>query len=799
MVTRVNAMTGGHANRDNGDSGDSDPLMDSDPPIREALAMSKERSLNTAAFFDGVRDVLVSLFFAPAVIGGFLLFLAVVLATGYTIWNGYKNTIMNNQKQQLLLTSRTLAGNMEISLAEYQQDLAFLLSHQEKNGGFDQMHEFFQEYLDAKDGLETDILRISPGGAVDSILISGIEMQQYVTDISDTESIWTARDLNGGHLFVFIKSLPDGGGLGLAVDADRCYKEWLSGVRIGTSGYIMVKNSTGIILMHPQASQWGIHVISGRKERYPDLNLESLEQMVEEQNRGEEGISDYYSYWWLKEPLVRVHKISGYAPVRLGNDFWVVSSVVEYDDFSSPIEKGFYRVALLFLASLLIAVVLLMIVNGLLADRRRSQKEITTLRELNERLETIHSAEERIGHQQRLQVIGTMTGGIAHEFNNLLTPIMGYSDLLMMELPEQSDAFESAREIYDASEKAREIVRQLSTMSRRNVETVFKKQEVLPFLKRTCKMMRSSCPSDIFLEEDYHVEEGASILCSSTQISQVLLNLCINAVSAIRAGSSTDQARSGSDALAQNPAVSSSNGKILLQAQTISRDDLKKQPRLMHTDIPDDWENYLQIRMTDNGCGMTSEVLKQIFTPFFTTKKTGEGTGLGLPLVEQIIISHRGFIFAESTPGAGSVFTIYLPLMNTMDSSDTLTEESARGKRILVADDNAKILDMLSKGFSRLNLNVDVCRTHEELKVLLQEYEGSVLLIDESLEDGNGIDFCMSIQGMYPSLLKIVMADYPTDILLEAKQHKIIDGYLLKPVSCPDALAEIRRCGEQIH
>lgn len=753
--------------------------------------MSRHNRQDAAPLQTGKKDRPGLYILTPGVLILLLLFLIGVLTVGYIIWNRYKNQIMDNQKEQLLLTSRTLADNMEMALDEYIQDLAFLCVHREQADEGDDVQAFFREYLEAKGGLETDILEVSSDGSVRSTLGTGAVLTQHVTDINDSLSVWLANDAEDRHLFVFLQSYPGKDGLGLAIDADRCYEEWISGVQIGTSGYIMVKNSSGIILMHPQASQWGIHVISGRKERFPDLDLTSLENMVEEQNRGEEGISDYYSYWWLEEPLVRVHKISGYAPVRLGRDFWVISSVVDYEDFSLPIERGFYRVALLFTFSLLIAVILLLMVSRLLADRRRSQQEIATLRALNERLETVHRGEERIGHQQRLQVIGTMTGGIAHEFNNLLTPIMGYSELLMAELPEDSDAYENAQEIYDASEKAKEVVRQLSTMSRKNVETVFKKQEVLPLLRRSCKMMQSICPSDIVLEDDFVLDEHASILCSSTQISQVLLNLCVNAVYAIR---TKDHA-----AVPEGSApASGSSGRIVLQARVTSREALEKLPQMQYLDVPGDWNSYLQIRMTDNGCGMNSEVLKQIFTPFYTTKKAGEGTGLGLALVEQIVLSHRGYIFAESTPGVGSVFTIYFPLMDTRETDETLAITPAAAKRILIADDNAKILDMLSRGFSKLDLDAAVCRTHEELKALLEDYKADVLLIDESLEDGSGIDLCMSIQGRYPSLLKIVMADYPTDSLLEARQRNIIDGYLLKPVSCADALEEIRRCSARI-
>lgn len=737
------------------------------------------------------------------VITGMLFFLlAAALFAGYIIWNGYKSQIMDNHKEQLLLTSRTLANNMELSLEEYCQNLDFLYSQQQNSGGFDKTASFFREYLNTKIGMEVDILLIT-NDDFKSILGTRIARQQMVSRVNDAMTVWLATDTQGKHLFIFRKASPEEGDLCLAIDADRCYEKWISGIKIGTSGYIMVKNSSGIILMHPQESQWGIHVISGRKERYPDLDLNSLENMVNTQNEGGEGLSEYYSYWWMEEPLVRVRKISGYAAAQLGDDFWIISSVVDYDDFSAPIERGYRRIAILFTGSFLAAVILLLFVNRLLIDRTRSRQEIATLRAMNERLEEIHRGEERIGHQQRLQVIGTMTGGIAHEFNNLLTPIMGYSELLMMELPEDSDAYDSALEIYDASEKARDVVRQISTLSRRNVETVFKRQSALSLLKRSAKMMRSICPASIRLEEEYPFPEDSVLLCSSTQINQVLLNLCVNAIHAIRAKELDKESNKGilsekkSDSLnpaaASQDAGSSSEGLIIVRARVVTRSQLKNNPLLENREVPEDWENYLQVQVSDNGCGMTDEVLRQIFNPFFTTKKAGEGTGLGLTLAEQIILSHRGYIYAESAPGKGSVFTLCLPLMDLNTEPPEYIPETGRSKHIIIADDNAKILDMLSKNFSKLNVDTDTCRTRKSLRKMLEEKQADVLLIDDSLDDGTGIDFCMSIQGMYPSMLKIVMADYPTHALLEAKQHKVIDGYLLKPVSHTDALEEIRR------
>ena len=136
----------------------------------------------------------------------------------------------------------------------------------------------------------------------------------------------------------------------------------------------------------------------------------------------------------------------------------------------------------------------------MMLQKQKDIEQITYLTELNRILEEMHRSEETIAHQQRLQIMGTMTGGIAHEFNNLLTPIMGYADLLMAELPEDSEQYESAAEIYEASVKAKEIIQQISSLSRKNMETAYKNMSVKRMLTRALKMVRSICPSNIKLK-----------------------------------------------------------------------------------------------------------------------------------------------------------------------------------------------------------------------------------------------------------------------------------------------------------
>ena len=633
-----------------------------------------------------------------------LIFIVSSLSVGSAIWNDYRDKIMENQKQQLLITSRILADSMEASLKECYNSLVFLSSMSDRAD----KDAIYGNFLAAKKHFETDIFWENTDGA----LIKSFHGMRFInpiliTRMSDGGSILQYEDEQGKRYLVMKKRLEDGTYLCMAIDEERYYQQLISQIHIGTNGYIMVKNSQGLILMHPEKEQWGIQVIEGRKKLYPDLDYTSLEKMVEQQCAGGEGILEYYSYWWGSEPLSRVKKITAYAPVEMENDFWIISAVVDYDDFYAPIESGFREVSLLFVGTLTALAFLALFVGKLLFDRQKNIKEIVSLRELNEKLEELHQGEEMLAHQQRLQVMGTMTGGIAHEFNNFLTPIMGHAELLMMELPEGSDEYDSAKEIYDASEKAKDMIRQIASLSRRNVETVYKNIEAARFCTRVVKMIESICPANIRLEREISLGDEY-ILGNTTQINQVILNICVNAVHAI----------------------GKQEGYILITAECVERAALLKIPQLENTKLPEYWNRYVHITIEDNGCGMEADTLRQIFIPFYTTKKSGEGTGLGLALAEQIVTSHRGCIYAESEAGKGSRFHVFLPVMEAGGSGEEIDREESETLKMVTADDNVKILQMLVKNFSRLkNIQIYTCSEKDELYRLLETVSPDVMVL----------------------------------------------------------------------
>ena len=700
------------------------------------------------------------------------LFLIVILVfAGFGVWKKYRDTLMQNQEEQMLLTTRILSENMAMSAEEYEESLSFLAKTAE-NRPQDEAKQLYREFIDTQTSFITNLyLEDEQGKLSESVKDVQIVSSQLLTQSSAKNSIYMEKDTDGKIYNVYKRVLKDGRKICLMIDAEIYYQKLISGIHSGTNGYIVVKEAEGTIIMHPKKEQWGIPVIAGRKKMYPDLDYSSLEKMIEDQKKRKEGISHYYSYWWTNEERPRVQKISAYSPVQIGDSFWVVSAVIDYDDLYEPIAEGFLKMVCIFVGILLAAGIAVVLFGRVMRDMRRAVREINDLKELNEQLEKMHRSEQSIAHQQRLQIMGTMTGGIAHEFNNFLTPIMGYAELLMMELPEGSEEQDSAKEIYEASEKAKDVVRQISSLSRKNVETVYKNISIKKFMTRAERMMESVCTPLIHMESEFRVDDEM-ILGNATQLNQVLLNVCVNAVHAI----------------------GKNQGNIKISCHSEEKEKLAQGVIEKLSDV---WKKYIHIQVKDNGCGMDKETLRQIFDPFFTTKKGGEGTGLGLALAEQIITSHKGYIYAESKKGEGSTFHIYLPVLDTEHMPQIVQNIPRKDYRIVVADDNAKVLQLLKKNFEKIGIQIQTCMKREELQKCLEQQQADVLVVDETMEDCSGVDFCMSLAGRYPDMLKLIIIDGVSREMAEARQKGIIDGYVEKPVSDTAILEAIRNCASQ--
>ena len=693
----------------------------------------------------------------PLAVGALLL--AVLTLMAAETWKDYKSTLINSQTQQMELVVQSISDSIRFSLEEYTDRL---------DAAADKLRENPSQPLNlSRSDSITDLWVENAEG---NIVYSRYGVR-LICDVLLTQdgkiSYWQYHQ--GDHHYLVLKEPVDDRAVCLVVDSEAVYDQLVSDIHVGTNGYIVIKTADNRIVMHPEPAQWGIDILEGRRKLYQKykLDMSSLEELLTAQLTQPSGIMTYYSYWWTDPDLPRVQKISAFRKLELGDSFWTVSAVVDYDDLYQPVARSFRKMAGMFCVIAGIMALLTLLLFHLQKKNSRNAARITALQEVNTALEELHRSEEFLQHGQRLQLMGTLTGGIAHEFNNFLTPITGYADLIMADADPDSEIYDNAREISEAAEKARDVVKQISAMGRKNVETIYDAIPVANMLTQTRKLVETNCPKQIQLVEQIELQ-GEEVLGNKTQLQQVLLNICVNAIHAI----------------------GSQPGTLTLRADTVQRQTLMQ--RFPDEKIPTVWPEYLRIRVTDTGSGMEKETLQHIFEPFFTTKKTGEGTGLGLALAEQIIRTHRGYICAESTLGQGSTFSIYLPVLEQERQREQLQWGQENALRILAADDNQKVLSMLEKELSSLGMTVATCARQEEVHALLDSRPFDVLAIDESLTEGSGVDFCMSIRGRFPDLIRIIMTSAPSRELVEAKRHGVLDGYLLKPVSASTLLEEIR-------
>ncbi|ACD95460.1 ATP-binding protein [Trichlorobacter lovleyi] len=249
----------------------------------------------------------------------------------------------------------------------------------------------------------------------------------------------------------------------------------------------------------------------------------------------------------------------------------------------------------------------------------------------------IKKAEERLRHSQKLEAIGILAGGVAHDFNNILTVIRGYSTMLLMQTPPEDPNHESLQMIVDAAKRATSLTQSLLTFSRKQ-EATPSKAELCTLVSSFEKFLRRIIGDNITL--NFVCDQNTShASVDRSMIEQMLMNLAINA----------------RDAMPDGGQLTIATAHILLDSKSASALELSP-------------GTYIHLTVSDTGCGIPRELLPKIFDPFFTTKEVGKGSGLGLSMVYGIVKQHCGTISVESAPGSGTTFSIYLPANETSET-----------------------------------------------------------------------------------------------------------------------------------
>jgi signal transduction histidine kinase len=372
----------------------------------------------------------------------------------------------------------------------------------------------------------------------------------------------------------------------------------------------------------------------------------------------------------------------------------------------------------------------------------------------------------QLRHAYKMEAIGTLAGGIAHDFNNILSSVLGYVELSLLDVETGSQLENNLKEVYQAGMRAKELVQQILTFARKD-ENHIQPVQVSAIAKETTKLIQSIIPASIDVR--LKVESEAFVMAEPSQIHQVFMNLFTNAAQAME-----------------------NNGGIL--TVTISQKTLDRSFNSMHSVFsPGD---YLQIVISDTGTGIAPHKLDKIFDPYYTTKPGGEGTGLGLSVVHGIIQSHRGEIMVNSVVGQGTTFAIYLPLSPHKAAEPLrIPKKLPMGsERILFVDDETTIADMSRQRLRMLGYNVTaVNNSRKALRLLAQTPDQFDLLItDMTMPNMSGDRLAVEAKKIKPQIPIILCTGFSKKMSKEKARAIGIDAFLMKPVALEDMAETIR-------
>lgn len=367
-----------------------------------------------------------------------------------------------------------------------------------------------------------------------------------------------------------------------------------------------------------------------------------------------------------------------------------------------------------------------------------------------------------------MESVGRLAGGVAHDYNNMLSVILGYAEMAMEQVDPAGPLHADLKEVYKAGKRSKDITRQLLAFARKQVinPQVIDLNETI---EEMLKMLRRLIGENI----DFVFQPGARLWpvhMDPMQIDQVLANLCVNAQDAI-----------------------AGMGKITIETKNIAIDEnyCADHARV----VPGD---FVMMAVSDTGCGMDGETLENIFEPFFTTKEVGKGTGMGLATVYGIVKQNNGFIDVYSEPGKGTTFRIYLP-RHEGEAEGTVLETAAeiipgRGETVLLVEDEAGIIRMGKMMLERLGYHVIAAETPADALRLASEHAGAIhlLLTDVVMPEMNGRDLADQIKNLCPDIRVLYMSGYTANTIAH---YGMVDhgvNFIGKPFSQKDLAAKIR-------
>lgn len=395
-------------------------------------------------------------------------------------------------------------------------------------------------------------------------------------------------------------------------------------------------------------------------------------------------------------------------------------------------------------------------------DRGKAIAVVTACRDLTRRKkreEERRELELQLMHSQKMETIGTLAGGIAHDFNNILTPILTFAEVGMLEVDDKSTLRHCLSNIYNAGERARDLVSHILAFSRQ-AELEMQPVKMKYIVKEALKLLSHTLPATIKIK--HHLKNDLTVLADPTQLHQIVMNLCTNAFHAME----------------------QSGGVLTISLIDVDIDieSISRYPGLSPG-------KHLKFSVSDTGEGMTKKVVDKIFDPFFTTKMTGKGTGMGMSVVHGIVKSHNGAIRVESEQNSGTTFEIYIPQMKeTKKIAKTAKKTTGKKKswhgKVLIVDDDEIVAKSIKVLLKIMGFNTTISTNSiKALKLFKDKPDHFDLVItDMTMPNMTGDILSKELLSIKPDIPIIICTGF-SEHMDEAKAIQLgVKAFIMKPV-----------------
>ena len=374
--------------------------------------------------------------------------------------------------------------------------------------------------------------------------------------------------------------------------------------------------------------------------------------------------------------------------------------------------------------------------------------------------------QRQLQQAQKMEAVGTLAGGIAHDFNNILSAVLGFTELALDAIEKDTHIQDDLQEVYTAGLRAKELVQQILTFARQSDEEL-KPIQINHIVKEVMKFIRSSIPTTI--EIKHNIESDSYIMGDTTQIHQIMMNLCTNAAHAMETKGGLLE--------------------VTLKDITIDQLNVTEKSQLKPG-------NYIELKVSDTGDGIDPQIIDKIFNPYFTTKKLGEGTGMGLAMVHGIVDTYNGTISVASHLGVGTIFTINLPIARESNTQQQYKKENLpRGnERILFVDDEAQITKVASRILSQLGYCVTTKTCSVEALELFKSNpdDFDLVISDVTMPKITGDKLTQKLLKIRPDIPVILCTGYTKKLSAEKASEIGVKAFAYKPIVKEDLAKTVR-------